>query len=258
MTQNLKILIIEDEILVARDLSNLLQDWNYDVLGICATGHDAISVFQEKLPDLVLADVHIKGDMDGVETVQAINKIKKTPVIFITAQADYETVNRAKATLPAAYLLKPFNERNLMISLDIAMNNFHQQSQNEVENHCQNSAKDIKLGADVLLKNGNNLFIKQNYRFQKFSIDDLVYLEADKNYTIIVFKQHKIAVRLPLQTVFERLEDIGNIVRVHRSFVINVNFVEEFSENEIVLPKNKLIPLSAAHKDVFLERFSVL
>jgi two-component system, response regulator PdtaR len=259
MTQHLKILIIEDEILVARDLSNLLTDWGYDVLPVCASGQEAIDIFQENRTDLVLADVQIKGEIDGVETVRLINKIKRVPTIFITAQTDHQTVLRAKTTLPAAYLLKPFNERNLMISIDIAMNNFHQDNVPKTAmEQCSNSAKDVKLGADVLLRNGNHLFIKQNYRFQKFSIDELVYIEADKNYTVMVFKQQKIAVRLPLQTVFERLSDIGSIVKVHRSFAVNVIFVEEFSENEVVLPKNKLIPMSAMYKDTFLEKFSVL
>lgn len=260
MTQGLKILIIEDEILVARDLSNLLEDWGYKVLGICTNGKDAIATFEEQLPDLILADILIKGDIDGVEVVHTINKIKRVPTIFITAQADYQTVLRAKNTLPAAYLLKPFNEQNLMICLDIAMNNFYQ---NQTENlsgqdYVLNSAKETKLGADVLLKNGNNLFIKQNYRFQKFCIDDLIYIESDKNYTVLLFKQQKIAVRLPLQTVCERIADISDIVKVHRSFAVNIKFVEEFSENEILLPKNKLIPLSATYKNIFLERFKVL
>lgn len=260
MTRNLKILIIEDEILVARDLSNLLQDWGYAVLDLCADGQEAINTFKKTQPDLVLVDVQIKGEIDGIEVVHAMNKIRRVPIIFITAQADYQTVHRARATLPAAYLLKPFNERNLIICLDIAMNNFYQNQMEDLANEAQSSAsaKDVKLGADVLLKNGNNLFIKQNYRFQKFLIEELVYLEADKNYTLMVFKQEKIAVRLPLQTVFERLADVGDIIRVHRSYAINVSFVEEFSDNEILVSKKKLIPMSNNYRNDFLIKFSVL
>ncbi len=260
--QSLKILIIEDEVLVAQDLTNLLTDWGYLVVDCCKTGEEAIESFKQYEPDLVLADIQLKGVIDGVETVRQINEIKRIPIIFITAQADHQTVVRAKLTAPAAYLLKPFNERNLNISLEIALNNFYQSvpeigKASEIEK-SNVSANDVKLVADVILRKENMIFIKQNYRFVKFMIDDLVYMESDKNYTNVVFKQQKIALRLPLQTVIEKFANCDSVIRVHRSFVINLTHVEEFSENEIILPKNKLIPLTAAYKEDFLSKFSVL
>jgi DNA-binding LytR/AlgR family response regulator len=260
--QSLKILIIEDEVLVAQDLSNLLTDWGYRVVDCCKTGEEAVESFKLHEPDLVLADVQLKGVIDGVETVRQINEIKRVPVIFITAQADHQTVVRAKLTGPASYLLKPFNERNLNISLEIALNNFYQQVSN-VNNSQESdrstvSANDVKLVADVILRKDNMIFIKQNYRFVKLLIDDLVYMESDKNYTNVVFKQQKIVLRLSLQTVLEKFANCDSVIRVHRSYVVNLAHVEEFSENEIILPKNKLIPLTAAYKEDFLSKFSVL
>ena len=262
--QHLKVLIVEDEVMVARDLMNLLTDWGYCIVDCCKTGEDAIEAFTQHEPDLVLADIQLKGAIDGVETVRRLNEIRKVPIIFITAQADYQTVTRAKMTSPAAYLLKPFHERNLSISLEIALNNFYEQpSDMQLSTACAGkngtpSAADVKLSADVILSKDDMLFIKQNYRFTKFLINDLIYLEADKNYTNMVFKQQKIALRLPLQTVFERLQGNSFIVRVHRSFVVNLQWIEEFSENEIIVAKNKSIPLTAAYREDFLKRFSVL
>jgi DNA-binding LytR/AlgR family response regulator len=257
--QGLKILILEDEILVARDLMNLLQDWGYVILDCCKTGAEGIEVFGQSEPDIILADIQLKGDLDGIDAVRKMTEIKQVPVIFITAQADFQTITRAKATMPSAYLLKPFNEQNLMISIDLALHNFYHHlppTTNEKENAP--SANEVKLGADVILKSNNHLFIKQNYRFQKYSIDDLMYLEADKNYTMMYFKQHKIAIRLPLQAVYDRLIEFETIVRVHRSFVINILHIEEFTESEIILSKNKFIPITAIYKEAFLEKFKVL
>lgn len=258
--QGLKVLVIEDEILVARDLLNLLEDWGYTVLDCCKTGAEAIEVFEQQIPDLVLADIQLKGDIDGIEATRRMTEIKPVPIIFISAQADFHTVTRAKAVQPAAYLLKPFNEQNLMISIELALSNFYQNAASKVEAAPAPAAlaNEVKLSADVLLKSGNYIFLKQNYRFQKYDIDDLLFLEADKNYTMLYFKQHKLAIRLPLQVVFERLSDFENIARVHRSYAVNIVNIVEFSESEIILPKQKLIPLTAAYKESFLEKFKVL
>jgi two-component system, response regulator PdtaR len=255
--QNLKILIVEDEQLIAHDIQGLLTDWGYEVVGCANHAAQAIGYFEKHSPDIVLLDIHLGETTDGVDLARRFNTIKKVPLVFLTAQSDFQTVERAKTVEPAAYLLKPFDERHLHISLELAMSNFSQKTPPQYANNKEPIfAHEIKLGADVILKQGDAIFIKQNYKFTKFKIEDLVYIEADHNHTYLVMKQQKYIVRMPLALVVERLAD-ANLVRVHRSFAINRRFVEEFDDTQILV-NNKHIPLTSAYREDFLKTFNVL
>jgi two-component system, response regulator PdtaR len=255
--QNLKILIVEDEHLIANDIQGLLTDWGYEVVGCANRADQAISYFEKFSPDMVLLDIHLGEKTDGVDLARHFNSIRKVPLVFLTAQADFQTVERAKTVEPAAYLLKPFDERHLHISLELAMSNFSQKTPPQYNGTKEPVfAHEVKLGADVILKQGDSIFIKQNYKFTKFRIEDLVYIEADHNHTYLVMKQQKYIVRMPLALVVERLAD-DSLVRVHRSFAINRRFVEEFDDTQIVV-NNKTIPLTSAYRDGFLKSFNVL
>ncbi len=257
--QNLKILIVEDDILIANDVKQLLSDWGYTVVGCADNFDDALSLFEQSQPDIALVDVQIVGEKDGVHTATAFNLLRRIPIIFLTAQADFQTVTRAKNAEPSAYLLKPFDERHLHISLDLAISNFYKEN-NESENLAKQSeaktANEVKLGADCFLRKDNYVFIKQNYRFVKIFLTDILYLEADGNHCKIVLKTQKILVRLSLTNVLERLNEIDKMIRVHRSFAININCVDEFDDSEILI-NSKSIPLAPIYKDAFLERFLV-
>ncbi len=254
---NLNVLIVEDEIIIANDIKNLLTDWGYCVTACCATGEDALLAFKQQIPDIALIDVQLVGKMDGVDTARAFNALQPIPFIYVTAQADFMTVERAKQTAPSAYLLKPFDERNLHISMQLALSNFTQNIDEEsTSNAVSPSSNSVKLTADTILKKGNMLFLKQNYRFIKLDISDIIYIEADKNHCTLVLKQQKIVLRLALSALVERL---GNeaILRVHRSFAVNMQWIEEFDDNEIVI-KGKSIPLTSGYKEDFLNKFIVL
>src|SRR4051794_32514488 len=105
-----RILIVEDEAVVAKDLQHRLRKLGYDVPVTAATGESAITRAAELHPQLVLMDVRLKGQMDGIEAAAEIRKSADIPVIFLTAYADGNTVERAKITEPFGYILKPFEE----------------------------------------------------------------------------------------------------------------------------------------------------
>ncbi len=116
-----RILIVEDENIVARDIQNTLKNLGYTVTGHAATGEDAIQKAGETRPDLVLMDVMLKGYQDGVEAAQKILALYNIPVIYLTAFTDEKTLQRAKVTEPYGYILKPFEERELHIAIEMAI-----------------------------------------------------------------------------------------------------------------------------------------
>jgi len=115
------ILIVEDQIIVARDEKHILEALGYNVVGATVTGEDAITQAEALQPDVVLMDIMLKGEMDGIEAARHIRERFDIPVIFVTAYADPATLQRAKLTEPFGYILKPFEERDLRTNIEMAL-----------------------------------------------------------------------------------------------------------------------------------------
>jgi len=115
------ILIVEDEVIVAENLSRKLANLGYAVVGMAVSGNEAIEMVLELRPQLVLMDIKIQGDLDGIETFEKIKKHQDIPVIYLTAHSDRNTLARAKASQPNGYVLKPFDERDLATQIELAL-----------------------------------------------------------------------------------------------------------------------------------------
>ncbi len=123
------ILVVEDESLVAKDIQNRLKKFGYNVPAIATSGEEAIKRAGEFSPDLVLMDIRLKGKMDGVEAAQEIHASLNIPIIYLTANADDGTLERAKVTGPYGYLLKPFKEKELKTTIEITLNKYKMEKQ---------------------------------------------------------------------------------------------------------------------------------
>lgn len=119
-----KILVVEDEGIVARDIENRLQKFGYDVCGTVATGEEAIAKISELKPDLVLIDIRLRGVMDGIVVAQIVHHNFDLPVVYLTANADEHILNRALATKPFGYIIKPFREQELKTTIEITLNKY--------------------------------------------------------------------------------------------------------------------------------------
>lgn len=129
----IKILIIEDEPLIAIDLKRIVSKYGYEVVGICYNSDNALDVLSSKQYDLILLDIHLKGSRNGIELAHIINKNHKKPFIFITSFADRNTLELAKTTMPEGYVVKPFNEKEVFSAIEIATYRNHQVINKETE-----------------------------------------------------------------------------------------------------------------------------
>lgn len=116
-----KIIIAEDEKIVAKDIENKLKKSGYDVIGVVSTGKDLLDKVSESLPDLVLMDIKLDGDMDGIETAQKLKDGYGLPIVYLTAYADKITLNRINDTKPGGYVLKPFKLSDLRQIIEAAI-----------------------------------------------------------------------------------------------------------------------------------------
>ncbi len=119
--EEIKILIVEDELLIAKGLARKLEKLEYLVVGIASSSEAALQKVEETQPDLILMDIVIKGDLDGIETAKRIQEKFNIPVIYVTAYADDETLERAEETESYGYILKPFKEREVHAAIKIAL-----------------------------------------------------------------------------------------------------------------------------------------
>ena len=119
--KKIKILVVEDENIVAEDIKNTLQGLGYTVVGITATGEGAIEKTKEEEPDLILMDIRLKGDMNGIEAAKKITSKADIPVVFLTACSDNGIVEKAKHTKAFGYLVKPFDEKGLDITIKMTL-----------------------------------------------------------------------------------------------------------------------------------------
>lgn len=143
-----RILVVEDQGLIAADLEQTLTKLGYDVVGSASTGEDALAMTAQLAPDLVLMDVRLRGALDGIETAERIHASSDLPVVYLTANADEETIARAKRTSPFGYVVKPFNERELRAAIEIAIYRRETDRLLAEERAQRRAAEELKLLVD--------------------------------------------------------------------------------------------------------------
>ncbi|CCH52579.1 two component transcriptional regulator, LytTR family [Fibrisoma limi BUZ 3] len=241
------ILIVEDEAILAMALSDSLEAEGYNVVGIANNGTKAVDLFERNQVDLLLCDINIKGEFDGIETVRRITNARPIPVIYLTALSDSDTLERAKQTYPAAYMTKPYNLLNLRISIDMSLHTFSTRSL---------PAGKVPTAAperDTILQIDDDVFIKQGYQYVKIHFSDILILEAEDIYTTFVTTTRKYALRLPLTAVLDKLNH-KRLVRVHRSYAVNISRVDVFNDHEMTIGTH-IVPLGKNYKDEFMNSF---
>lgn len=134
MSEKYCVLIVEDEPLIAEDIQGYLTESGFTVSGIANNGAQALLSLERQIPDAVLLDINLGSAPDGIELAEMIRQKHNLPFVFLTSHGDKATLERAKLTFPAGYLLKPFNGPDLMVSLEVALyNHFFKQNGNPLE-----------------------------------------------------------------------------------------------------------------------------
>ena len=135
-----RILLVEDEAIIARDLQRRLERFGYEVVDIADNGADALSLARQHRPTFVFMDIVIQGDMDGIETATALQQQMDVPIVFLTAHADEATIQRAKGAAPYGYLVKPFEDRELRTTVEMAVSRHRIEARARLLDHGISSA----------------------------------------------------------------------------------------------------------------------
>lgn len=241
-----KILIVEDELLIAEDLSAKLSKMNYLVTSTVDNSRDALRMFQANPPDIVIMDIQLKGEMDGIELSQKIKETDNVPIIFLSNFDDNDTIDRAKRTTPSAYILKPFRPRELNIAIEMAL------SKEGIKTH-EDLTKSEETSSYLL---NDRIFIKDSYSFNKVYLGDILYLKADGSYTEFVTVNKTYVLSETLNNFQDKLP-FDQFVRIHRTWLVNIDKIDSFKENAIVID-GKEIPVGKTYRSDFKKRFRFL
>ena len=176
-----KILVVEDEVLIAKDIAEILKEVGYDVVDCVLSGEEAIRKCEELKPHLVLMDIKLQGKMSGIDAAETILKKYNIPVIYLTAYSSSSDLQKAKKTNPYGYIVKPFDKINLYTSIEIALSKYR--NEKKVITDTDNAIATI-LGCSQLLleefKNSTNpeiimkiMMIRKSASFIKENIEEL-------------------------------------------------------------------------------------
>jgi PAS domain S-box-containing protein len=146
-----RILIVEDQRLIAADLEQTLKRLGYEIVGSVSTGEEAVETALQQHPDLALMDIRLRGPMDGIEAANVIRQQSDMPVVYLTGYADEDTLRRAMITGPLGYILKPFNERELTAAIEIALYKRSAEQQLAEERARRAAAEEFRLLVDGAL-----------------------------------------------------------------------------------------------------------
>lgn len=237
--QNTKVLIVEDEALIADNLAAILQDLHYTVTDICSNAEEALKSVKNNPPDVCLLDVNIEGEVDGIDLAQMIKTRLNIPHIFITSFSDATTIDRAKQTSPSAYIIKPYTEKEVEVNMKLV----EYKSSNTPSTQTNTVEED-------------SFFIKDKHELIRIKFDEISYCEAADNYTIIYTSKSKYILSQTMKTVFEKLEKNG-FIRIHRSYFVRFKDIESIGPNYIII-QGKEIPLSQNHRSELLAKINLI
>ncbi|MFT3908953.1 MAG: response regulator [Ferruginibacter sp.] len=240
----IKIGIVEDEMVIAATIESTLDDLGYEYCGPAASYGEAMELLETEKPDLLLLDVNLAGKKDGIDVAEKINLLYQLPFIFLTANSDMSTIDRAKKVKPHAYIVKPFNKEELFAAIEIAFSNYSEHKKKESQ------ATDQAINANEFV------FLKDGKHFHKVYYHEIAYIESDNNYTSVYFTgKKKLMVRSPFTEFLETLP-AAMFVRIQRSYAININKIDSLELEEVVIGGTK-VPVSKSYRETLMKRLGI-
>ena len=198
---------------------------------------EALTLMRQHEFDLFLLDIFITGELDGVELAHEVRAKSDSPLIFITSYFDAQTLDRVKPIKPEAYIVKPFEERNLTANIELALY------------HHRKPKNPTTVGPD-------KVFIKDQGELIALNPEEIIYIEADDNYSNIHTIEKRYLLSHPIKRIEEKVQNLP-FVRVHKSYIVNLTKVTSIQEGFIFLGESR-IPLGRTYRQDFMNALTIL
>ncbi|PLW92303.1 MAG: DNA-binding response regulator [Marinilabiliales bacterium] len=247
----IKVLIVEDESIVAKDIQNILNTLGYSVVSIVSSGEKALSEVEKHMPNLVLMDIMLKGDMNGIQSAEIIRERYDIPVVFLTAYADENTIEKAKSAIPYGYIIKPFKEKELETTIEMAIN----KHMNDME---LKKERDLLHSIVVNKDEKDSIFVRADYRLNKVNFADIFFVEALKDYVVINTSDNIYTTHTTMKEMMRILPE-KDFVRVHRSYIVRLDKIFSIKYPDLVIEgKMKVIPIGGLYRKELFSRLNLI
>lgn len=227
---SIRVVIVEDEMLLAEDIATDLHGFGYEVAGVFISGEQCLNEITVLKPDVVIMDIRIKGSMDGIETAKNINAVFPVPVVYLTANSDQAMLAKLLEVFPSTFISKPYQKTDLMMAIEMA----------------------VRKGVSAL-ESEKFLFIKAPLGYQKLKLSEVTFLEAEGSYTRIHLEQESYLTSHNLRH-YEASITAPEFRRIHRSYIVNTKKVKTASATQVSIG-NINIPVSKSYAKEVQEWF---
>ena len=247
MEQPIRILIVEDNVIIADDMQSMLEEIGYEIVDNVIVYEQAEEVLKTQQVDLVLIDIILASDKTGIDLGKHIRENYDIPFIFVTSNSDRATVENAKTVKPNGYLVKPFEQQDLYTSIEIALSNFiHAEKGSGSSNHSM-MEEEVAVSNSVLK---DSIFVKKQHLYYRIQFGDIQFIKADNVYLEVNTVDKKFLVRSPLKDYLEKLPK-HKFYRAHKSYIVNVDHIDAINSKDIMI-NNNLIPISKEFKEFII------
>jgi two-component system, LytTR family, response regulator len=247
--RNITVLVVEDDLIEALRIENSLKELGFNILPIADNVKDALGVFYSADPDIVLIDINLKGDKNGIDLGEHISSNQKyvKPIIYLTSMQDNEVFQRAKTTNPYAYLIKPADTQSLQRTIELAMQQF-----------ADNKYGFSNSGFDSGIIHKDYIFVKKGKKMVRLEIDDISYVEVESKYCTLHSETDKFLVRISLIDLLNFLPS-SDFQRINRNYVVNLKKVNEFDFEDMSVSSGKsVLPISQKYKKELISKIDCL
>lgn len=231
--------IVEDEAIIAEGIIMALESLGYKTTEPAINYTEALKMIERDKPDLVLLDIQLSGSKTGIDVAQKIKDEYDLPFIFLTANGDHMTIDAVKKLDPPAFLVKPFNKKELFASIEIALHNYAK----------ADATIEPKIDANLALN--KFIFIKQKDRYFKVNYSDIIYMKSDHVYVdIFTESKERYTIRSSMNDLLNRINS-PMFYKVHRRYVVNIEKIKYINGLEVFIG-NESIPTTKEYRDALL------
>ncbi len=252
MDQTVRILIVEDNVIIADDMQSMLEEIGYEIVSSVMAFEQAVKVLAENEVDLVLIDIVLASDKTGIDLGKHIRDKYNIPFVFITSNSDRATVESAKLVKPNGYLVKPFEQQDLYTAIEIALSNFSESGSHDSSTNFDSQSEENTSSSGILK---DSIFVKKQHLYYRIPFKDIMYIKADNVYLEVYTKEQMFLVRSPLKDYLEKLPS-NSFFRSHKSYIINVEHVMAVNAKDVLIG-DELIPISKDFKDFILKAMNL-
>ncbi|MGB0933036.1 MAG: LytR/AlgR family response regulator transcription factor [Lishizhenia sp.] len=225
-----KVYLLEDDFITQALVKKTLKKFNFELIGFNDNAEEAFKEIQTLKPDVVLLDIHVNGEKTGLWLADLLIGI---PFIFLTGYGDIKTLENVLKTKPASFLVKPYNEVQLIASIELTLSN-----------------ERYKPSA-----NNEEIVIKDGYEYVKIKVEEILFVEANNNYIIIHTKHSKRHVIRETLIAFLENDYLSTLTRTHRSYAVNLNHVTRVT-TEFALLGSEKIPITRSYRNAVLMNYT--